>query len=79
MGSVQVHAPEGTFLRQEQDALDWLQALLANGCHLTRPTDQLLRGAVGEGALFGGLEVFEYLDQPSKWLIARQVAGILVK
>jgi hypothetical protein len=53
---------------------------------LTRDTDRLVLaagGAAGAGEAgvprFGRLQRFEYLDQPSKWLIARQIAGVLVK
>ena len=65
--------------------------MLANDCHLTRSTDDLLlssavRGkptggltGTGTGGLFADLERFEYLDQPSRWLISRQICGVLKK
>lgn len=44
-----IHAPEEGLsilgLRQQQDLLDPVQQLLADGCHLTRETDQLIRNA----------------------------------
>lgn len=74
---------EGSFLRKQHRALDGLQQLLAQGCHLTRETDRLFVGSAGSGGgvgqLFSRVERLEYLEQGSKWPIVRQVAGVLVK
>ena len=55
-----VAAPEGSFLLASQRVLDPLQQLLADGCHLTRQPDTVMRGMVdraGErGRGFSGVE-----------------------
>lgn len=75
-------------LRQQQELLDPLQQQLAAGCHLTRQTDQLIRGATTGGRemssftgtrLFSRLESMENVRVGSMWPVSEQVFGVAVK
>ncbi len=82
-----VWAPEGEhpFLHAQQEWLDPLQAVLAQGCHLNRHTDELFLSQAQEGGkgggkkLFSRIETIKYLDLDTQWPISVQVAGVLVK
>lgn len=81
-----IEAPKDTFLYYQQELLDPLQALLADGCHLVRHTEELFQSNVAssasskeKNALFSKIEQFETLDLQMKWPICRQIAGVLVK
>lgn len=68
---------EGSALAAQQRLLDPLQQVLADGCHLSRRTDQLLLRAVP--SLFARVEEMTYLDLPSQWPISKQVATVMLK
>lgn len=74
---------EHPILHAVQKAVDPLQALLAEGCHLVRHTDELFMGEAREGGREGGLfervERMERLEIDTQWPITVQVAGVLVK
>jgi len=74
---------EHPVLHAVQQAVDPLQALLADGCHLIRRTDELFVGEARQGGRGGGLfervEKIERLEVDTQWPITVQVAGILVK
>ncbi|CAG9463468.1 unnamed protein product [Pedinophyceae sp. YPF-701] len=65
-------SPARPLLRFQQRLFDPLQALLADGCHLTRDTAAAVRAA---GAWSGGVELRE-LDVDGAGLIGPHVAGI---
>ncbi|CAM9418232.1 unnamed protein product, partial [Ectocarpus sp. 4 AP-2014] len=70
-------------LRQQQELLDPLQQLLADGCHLTRETGQLIRDSAGESPsrnrLFSRIETIESVRIKSMWPVSEQVFGVVVK
>eukprot|EP00904_Undaria_pinnatifida_P005424 jgi/Undpi1/2010/HiC_scaffold_12.g05397.m2 len=81
-----VHAQEEGLsilgLRQQQDLLDPLQQQVADGCHLTRETDRLIKNAVGgppESRLFSRVESIETVRVNSMWPVSEQVFGVVVK
>ncbi|CAN0279543.1 unnamed protein product, partial [Ectocarpus sp. 12 AP-2014] len=82
-----VHAPDEGLsilgLRQQQELLDPLQQLLADGCHLTRETGQLIRDSAGESPLrnrlFSRIEIIESVRIKSMWPVSEQVFGVVVK
>ncbi|CAM9816962.1 unnamed protein product [Laminaria digitata] len=69
-------------LRQQQDLLDPLQQQVADGCHLTRETDRLVKNAVGgpsESRLFSRVESIETVRVNGMWPVSEQVFGVVVK
>ncbi|CAM9475020.1 unnamed protein product [Ectocarpus sp. 8 AP-2014] len=82
-----VHAPDEGLsilgLRQQQELLDPLQQLLADGCHLTRETGRLIRDSAGESPsrnrLFSRIETIESVRIKSMWPVSEQVFGVVVK
>ena len=68
---------QSSLLRLQHLALSPLQEVLADGCHLNRATDELLRGAVP--GLFRRLAELSYQRFDSQWPISRQIFGALVK
>ncbi len=67
----------GSLLRLQHRLLSPLQERVADGCHLNRATDELLRAAVP--GLFSRLDELSYLQLDSQWPISRQVYGALIK
>ena len=67
----------GTLLRLQHQLLSPVQEVVADGCHLNRATDEMLRDAVP--GLFGHLAELSYLQLDSQWPISRQVCGALIK
>lgn len=69
-------AEEGTLLAEEQKLLDPLQQIVADGCHLTRRTDQLLtRRSLG----FSDILSLDYVQLSTQWPISRQIYAALKK
>lgn len=84
-----IHADENTLLGLEQSVLDPLQQILANGCHLSRRTDLLLKSYV-EGSdithetpssipRFSKVLRFDVMEFPSQWPISKQIFVALEK
>jgi SAM-dependent methyltransferase len=74
-----VAAPDGSFLREQQELLDPLQYLLAAGCHLNRNTDRALLAATREQKLFSSVLAMDSVSLSSRWPAPLQVSGILVR
>ena len=68
----------GFGLREQQELLDPLQQRAANGCHLTRQTDALLK-QMAASQYFSSVESLEYIDFTTKWPINSQVFAVLRK
>lgn len=68
---------DSSALAFQQTLLDPLQQKLADGCHLTRQTDELFRKSVP--TLFTKLEQLEYIDLPGQWPISSQIFAALRK
>lgn len=69
-----VIAPEQGLLRLQQQALDGLQQLLADGCHLSRDTEAALRSCQQLRAV----EV-QRLQVPGAGLISPHVAAVMIR
>jgi hypothetical protein len=72
-----------SILENQQKLLDPLQVILADGCHLTRQTDQLLYNSIHQHTnatpLFSKILSFDYHNFSSQWPISRQIFVSLEK
>ena len=70
-----IHADDGSLLGMEQNILDPLQQLVANGCHLTRHTDVLLHryASKSEGIRFSQILQSKIVSFDTEWPISRQI------
>jgi SAM-dependent methyltransferase len=66
-------------LSTQQKMFNPLQVKLADGCHLNRRTDLLLKYSVGNGKPFKELLQLKYADFGSQWPISRQIFVALKK
>eukprot|EP01041_Mallomonas_annulata_P007312 gene7312-14910_t len=63
-----------SFLEYQHQLLDPLQQALADGCHLNRATDVLLKDSIP--SLFSKLKEIKYLNLPGQWPISRQAIAV---
>ena len=72
---------QGTALGISQEIFDVPQQILADGCHLTRQTDQALSMRVGKGKdrEFASIAQRQIVTLNSHWPISRQLLGVYIK
>ena len=68
-----------TILGKSQKIFDTPQQILADGCHLTRQTDEAISRRVGEDREFASAAEHQIVTLNSHWPISRQLFGVYIK
>ena len=68
-----------TFLGKTQEIFDVPQQIIADGCHLTRQTDEALNRRVGKDKGFTSIVQQEVVSLDSHWPISRQLLTVYTK
>lgn len=79
-----IFAEDDKFLSKTQELFDPLQQVVADGCHLTRRTDQLFLSFISSNSSrqensFSELIESKYVTLKSQWPISRQVISVIRK